>query len=167
MPGHLGSPDAGKKGGKERLLPRTMISDQQSAPGSWRWARGTHSLLPEPGERMRIQAEGPGRGPEPLSTSLPPGKGGGLPPRVWEGAPSSVHHCGAGDEWLLALVLCNPQPCQPPQPCGASRARGSLCARRRHKGRGEPQLPPPAPPPPTCTLGGLLFTRGQHLSNTY
>ena len=120
MPGHLGSPDAGKKGGKERLLPRTMISDQQSAPGSWRWARGTHSLLPEPGERMRIQAEGPGRGPEPLSTSLPPGKGGGLPPRVWEGAPSSVHHCGAGDEWLLALVLCNPQPCQPPRPCGAS-----------------------------------------------
>lgn len=74
-----------------------------------RAAHRRYSLLPEPGERMRIQAEGPGRGPEPLFKSLPPGKGererGCSPVR---GLPSGVDHCGAGGGWLLALVLLNP-----------------------------------------------------------
>lgn len=126
-PGLLGSPDAGKKWGKERFLLRTTISDQQSAPGSWRRAHGIHSLLPEPGERMRIQAEGPGRGPEPLSTSLPPGKGGAVPPRVCVGGHLVVWttvELGMGGYWPSCCAT--PSPASLPGRVGPA-GRGAAC----------------------------------------
>ena len=164
--GCSGSPGAGKKWGKGEASAENH--DFQPAERPWLMAggggaRGKYSLLPEPGERMRIQAGGPGRGPEPLFNSLPPGKGeGAVQP---EGVAWTTVELGVGGYWPSCCST--PWPCQSPRPCGASQASGSLCARRGHKGRREPQLPPPAPPHPTCMLGGLLFTRGWHLSSMY
>ena len=96
----------GRSWGEERLLLRTMISNQQSAPGSWLGVAGhvgsTVSSL-SLGKGCGSKQRGRGGVLSLCSITAPrKGRGGSAAPG------SGMDHCGAGGGWLLALVLLNP-----------------------------------------------------------
>ena len=107
--GCSGSLGAGKKLGRGEASAENH--DFQPAEHPWLMAggggaRGKYSLLPEPGERMRIQAEGPGRGPEPLFNSCPQERERG------QCSPGEWH----GPLWSWGWVATGPRAAQPPGP---------------------------------------------------